>query len=156
MHSIVHVHPKFTVLMSVLGQRLAPMAQEGIAVVKDPLPMYPHTKVVRTQEEGRKLTAYLGGGDTVLMLGHGAVTVGGTLEESVTRMVHLEHQAEMNYHAYSAAGPNHPVIPDELVGEVIRSRPFDGPHFQAAIAKHGMPRYNSIWNYLRSLVSPGL
>lgn len=154
--SIVHVHPKFTVVMSVLQHRLLPMAQEGVAMVKDPLPVYPHTKIVQTQAEGQELTQYLGDGDAVLMLGHGAVTVGGTLEQSVTRMVQLEHQAEMNYYAYCAAGPNHPGIPDALVEEVIQGRTFSAPHFEDAVARHGMPRYSSNWNYLREVVSPGL
>jgi ribulose-5-phosphate 4-epimerase/fuculose-1-phosphate aldolase len=154
--SIVHVHPKFTVIMSILQSRLRPMAQEGIKVVQAPLPVYPHTKVVMSQQEGEELARYLGDGDAVLMLGHGAVTVGRTLEESVTRMIHLEHQAEMNYLAYCATGPNHPGIPEPLVEEVLQGKLFDGPHFDDAIAKHGKPSQPGTWNYLQDLVSQRL
>ncbi len=42
--SVVHVHPRYTVLMTVLEERLRPMAQEGAQLVLNELPVYPHTK----------------------------------------------------------------------------------------------------------------
>ena len=50
--SVVHVHPRYTVLMTVLEERLRPMAQEGASLVKGELPVYPHTKTVWSEEEG--------------------------------------------------------------------------------------------------------
>src|SRR5262245_20357803 len=38
--SVVHVHPRFIVLMSVLGITLAPIFQEGIHLVVQRLPVY--------------------------------------------------------------------------------------------------------------------
>ena len=37
--SVTHVHPDYTVLMSVFEKQLKPMAQEGAALVSKPLPI---------------------------------------------------------------------------------------------------------------------
>src|SRR5499426_3557994 len=46
--SVVHVHPRLIVLTSVLGIALAPMCQEGIQLVRNPLPLYPHVKTIQS------------------------------------------------------------------------------------------------------------
>ncbi len=105
--AIVHVHPRFAVLMSVLGVPLVPMCQEGAHLVSEPLPVYPHFKIVQTEEEGMAVARVLGDRPAALLLGHGAVTVGVELSEAVTNMLALEEQARMNYYAYCAEGPNY-------------------------------------------------
>ena len=100
--SVVHVHPRYTVLMTVLEERLRPMAQEGAQLVKSELPVYPHTKTVWSEEEGAELVTYLGDGKAVLMRGHGAAMTGKTVEDSVLSMLQLEEQARMNYWAQMA------------------------------------------------------
>jgi len=157
--SVVHVHPTFTVLLSTLKQTIKPIAQEGVQIVRKPLPLYPHTKTVVSDEEGKEVAKLLGDGQAVLLLGHGATTVGRTPEESVMRMIHLEHQAQMNYYALSALGPNFPSIPDELIQEMIDAPPQNThPHFKDRLAKLGVTRRlgGSLWPYLEELVSPGL
>ena len=83
----------------------------------------------------------------MLLFGHGAVTAGLTMEQSVTNMIHLEHQAQMNYYAYAAAGPDHPFVSRELVQEFSQDsgRQWELPHFKQAIAKAGMPIYGGVW-----------
>jgi ribulose-5-phosphate 4-epimerase/fuculose-1-phosphate aldolase len=73
--SVVHVHPDYVVLMSVLEQGLKPMAQEGIGLVTTPLPVYPRTKIITSEAEGQEVARLLGNGVACLLLGHGAVTV---------------------------------------------------------------------------------
>ena len=41
MQSIVHSHPRYVVALSVLGKPLVPMCQEGINLVRHPLPRTP-------------------------------------------------------------------------------------------------------------------
>lgn len=151
-NSVVHVHPKFTVLMSVLGKPFKPLAQEGITMFTKPFPVYPWTKVVTTEEEGQEVSKLLADGDIVLLFGHGAVTTGTSVEQSVTRMAQLEHQAEYNYMAYAAAGKDHPYIPDNLVDEIRNRRP-EPPHFQRRIDQVGPPKYTGIWYYYSEVVS---
>jgi L-fuculose-phosphate aldolase len=145
-NSVVHVHPTYTVLMTVLGQRLRPMCQEGAALVDSDLPVYMHQKIVTSDAEGTELAQVLGGNTAALLFGHGAVTVGTNMQQSISNMIHLEHQAQMNYLAYAAAGKDHPYVPDNLrrEGEGFGSQ-FDLPHFKHAFEKQGRPMYGGVW-----------
>src|SRR3990172_9072654 len=87
--SIVHVHPRFVVLMSVLGMKLTPMAAGPTDV-----PVYPHSKLIVTDEEGTGVAAPRGDKRAVMLAGHGAATAGSGLEESITTMLSLEQQCE--------------------------------------------------------------
>jgi ribulose-5-phosphate 4-epimerase/fuculose-1-phosphate aldolase len=146
-NSVVHVHPTFTVVLTVLGKALRTMAAEGGKLVADPIPVYPKQKIITTDEEGTEVARLLGDGQVMLLFGHGAVTAGKSMEQSVTEMIHLEHQAEMNYYAYAAAGKEHPFVPRELVMESSESAgsQFELPHFKEAIAKAGAPLYGGVW-----------
>ena len=154
-HSVVHVHPRYTVLMSTLGQTLRPMCQEGLALVERPLPVYPHTKVVVTDEEGEAVARLMSGFHAVLLLGHGATTTGASLEESVTNMLDLEEQARMNYLALCAVGPDYASIPRELLDEVSNAPSHaDLPHFKEPFARtKGQPRVNGVWQYYAAQVA---
>jgi ribulose-5-phosphate 4-epimerase/fuculose-1-phosphate aldolase len=153
--SVVHVHPKYTVIMSTLQRQLAPIVQEGANLVHHPLPVYPHTKTVTTEREGQEVAKLLANGKAVLLLGHGATTAGASLEESVMTMVLLEHQAEMNYYAYCAAGPEYPRIPHDLIDEMEQLRGLDEPHIEARVKQLGSRRRegNAVYNYLKELVA---
>ena len=148
--SVVHVHPDYVVLMSVLSGDLKPMAQEGIGLVTAPLPMYPRTKIISSEEEGQEVARLVGNGEICLMHGHGAVTASTSgVEGAVLAMAHLEHQARLNYMAMCACGPNHASIPLHLAEEVERARPEVEPHIQARLAQFpGGQASGGIWPYL--------
>ncbi|HEY3118927.1 MAG TPA: class II aldolase/adducin family protein [Chloroflexota bacterium] len=143
--SIVHVHPRYTIVMSTLQAQLRPMCQEGIQIVRHPLPVYPHVKTVQSDEEGMEVAELLGQAPAILLRGHGATTTGRTLQQSVMNMVHLEEQARMNWLAYCAAGPDHPFLPDEYIEEMT-NRPglADLPHF-AGLVQSGAERAVGPW-----------
>src|SRR4026207_976906 len=46
--AIVHVHPRYTILMSILTGTLKPMCQEGAQLVRQALPIYPHVKTIQS------------------------------------------------------------------------------------------------------------
>jgi len=143
------------VLMSVLQNGIKPMAQEGARLVTKPLPMYPRTKIITSEEEGQEVASLLGDGETCLLLGHGAVTASTAgVEGAVLTMVHLEHQARLNYMAMCAAGPNHPSIPLHLAEETALARPEAEPHIKARLVDvpGGRPR-GGIWAYFREVVT---
>lgn len=152
--AVVHVHPRFTVVMTVLGATLVPMCNEGINLVRRPLPVYPHNKIITTEEEGMEVATALGDGPAVLLLGHGAATVGASLEEAVMNMLGLEEQARMNWYAYCAAGPNHARIPEEVIAESDARPPLpELPHFKDVMAARGQPRVNGVWMYYMERVA---
>ena len=152
--SVVHVHPYYTILATTLRKRIRPMNQEGIALVKDELPMWEHVKTVQTDEEGMEVAGLLGGSKALLLRGHGATTVGADLQEAVMNMLQLEEQAKMNYWALSAVGPDHDYIADELIAE-MSDRPSIGelPHFKSVVGRGGRPRVNGVWEYYTRIVT---
>lgn len=154
--SVTHAHPDYTVLVTVLGKKIAPMAQEGMGIVHADLPVYPHSKVVQSDAEGREVARLLGQGPCLLMLGHGAVTTGRSVEESVLALAHLEHQARLNYLAMCAAGMEHPRVPDAVVEEQLRGNPVP-PHLQARLDQvGGSRRGGGLWAHLSELVASGM
>ncbi len=154
--SVTHIHPRYTILMSVLGATLVPMCQEGIQLVRNPLPVYPHVKTVWSEEEGQEVAKLLGNSPAILLKGHGATTVGDRLEESVMRMLHLEEQARMNYLAYAVAGPDHPRIGVELIDEMTNRTPFrELPHFREEVKGAGKLE-GGVWDYYSWKVSRDL
>jgi ribulose-5-phosphate 4-epimerase/fuculose-1-phosphate aldolase len=154
--SVVHVHPRFIVLLSVLGTPLVPMCQEGIHLVRHPLPVYPHVKTIQSDAEGMEVARLLGDGSALLLQGHGAGTTGDSLAPSVTAILQLEEQARMNYYAYCAMGRDYPRIPEELIDEMTHRPPLHTlPHFQEMLQGRA-PQWDGIWHYRVSWVSRDL
>jgi ribulose-5-phosphate 4-epimerase/fuculose-1-phosphate aldolase len=147
-NSVVHVHPRYVVALSVLQKRLVPMCQEGIQLVRYPLPVWPHTKTVQTDEEGMEVAELLGDSKVMLFFGHGAAATGVNLIESVTNMINLEEQAKMNWYAYCAAGPDHPSIPDEYIDEMInRPKLWELPQFAPHMDPKKPMQVTGVWDY---------
>ena len=116
-NSVVHVHPRYTVLMSVLQEQLGPMCLEGMQLFSKPLPMFPSPRLIIREEDGAEVASLLGDRPAILLQGHGAATVGADMEDSMTNMLWLEEQAKMNYLAFCALGKDHPVIRPEQQAE---------------------------------------
>jgi len=143
-------------LLSVLGIPLVPMCQEGIHLVRHPLPVYPHVKTIQSDEEAMEVAQLMGDGSVIILQGHGAVTTGDSLAQSVTAMLQLEEQARMNYYAYCAMGREHPSIPEALIDEMTDRPALQTlPHFQKVLQGR-TPQRDGIWNYRVSRVSRDL
>jgi ribulose-5-phosphate 4-epimerase/fuculose-1-phosphate aldolase len=133
-NSVVHVHPRYTVLMSVLGVPLVPMCQEGANLVRTPVPMWSHTRLVVTDEDGEGLAHLIGDSPVAMLPGHGAVATGTSISRSIANVYALEEQARMNYLAVAASGPDHPRISEALLVEVDATPTVrDLPHFASSL-----------------------
>ena len=91
-----------------------------------------------------------------MLRGHGAVTVGNDLRESVTNMLHLEEQALMNMHAFALMGADHPYMSDEMLDEA-RSQPSyeQVPHFKDTYDPSvSLP--NGFWAYYTEVAAESL
>ncbi len=153
-NSVVHVHPHYTILATTLGRRLRPMNQEGAQLVQKELPVWNHVKTVQTEEEGAEVAALMGDAPAILLRGHGATSAGSSLEDAVMTMMQLEEQAKMNYWAYSAAGPDHPYLEDELVDEMSGRTPLPQlPHFAQVLPSGWRPRVGGVWQYYTRVVT---
>jgi ribulose-5-phosphate 4-epimerase/fuculose-1-phosphate aldolase len=151
--AIVHVHPPYTILMSVLTGSLKPMRQEGAQLVRHALPIYPHVKTIQSDAEGMEVANLLGGSRAMLLRGHGAVTTGENLSEAVMGMAQLEEQARMNYLAYCAEGKGYTYLTDDLLDEMLNRTPlYEQPHFKDVLKGRAAQR-DGIWNYQKRAVS---
>jgi L-fuculose-phosphate aldolase len=145
--AIVHVHPRYTILMSVLTGSLKPMRQEGAQLVRHALPIYPHVKTIQSDAEGMEVANLLGDSRAILLRGHGAVTTGENLSEAVMGMAQLEEQAQMNYLAYCAEGKGYTYLTDDLLDEMLNRTPlYEQPHFKDVLKGRAAQR-DGIWNY---------
>jgi L-fuculose-phosphate aldolase len=151
--AVVHVHPRYTILMSVLTGTLKPMCQEGAQMVRKPLPLYPHMMTIQSDAEGMELANMMGDSPAALLRGHGAVTTGNTLSEAVMGMANLEEQARMNYLAYCAEGKDYTCLTDDLLDEMIDRTPLaQQPHFKDVL-KGREPQRDGTWNYQKRAAS---
>jgi ribulose-5-phosphate 4-epimerase/fuculose-1-phosphate aldolase len=152
-NAVVHVHPRYTVLMSVLQQELSPMCIEGMALFAKPIPMFPSPRLIIRDEDGVEVADLLGDHQAILLQGHGAATTGADMEDAVVNMLDIEEQARMNYLAYCAAGPDHASIRPEQrkeFGENMR-RVAEQDHLKPEVGP--TPRKPSgIWNHYAKLV----
>ena len=155
--SVVHVHPRYATMMSVLEATLKPMCNEGIHLVRKPLPVYPHSKLILTDEDGMGVADTIGDSRAALLRGHGAVTTGNSLEQSVMNMLQLEEQAKMNWYAYCAVGPNYNGIPEADIVEA-NNQPSLGElaHFDGDPRARGGAGPGGAWKYYTHLVSKDL
>lgn len=101
-NAVMHVHPRYLVLMSVLGRPVRPMRLEGSQLLAEPLPVYPHAKVVVEREDAEEVVAALGERPVVVMQGHGVLGVGRSAGQIATMILNLEEQAYMNWLAMAA------------------------------------------------------
>jgi ribulose-5-phosphate 4-epimerase/fuculose-1-phosphate aldolase len=135
--TIAHTHARYCAVLSVLQNPIVPMCQEGIPLVRRPLPVYPHVAPVITEVEGMEVARLLGDSKAILLEGHGATTTGATLEEAVMNMINLEEQAKMNWYARCAAGPDYRRIPEQNLDELSNLRVAPTlPHFKDLLAEN--------------------
>jgi len=145
--AIVHVHPRYTILMSVLTGSLKPLRQEGAQLLRHPLPVYPHVKTIQSDAEGMEVANLLGESQAMLLRGHGAVTTGKSLSDAVMGMAQLEEQAQLNYLAYCAQGEGYAYLSNELIDEMSNRTPlYEQPHFKDVL-KGREPQRDGTWNY---------
>ena len=145
--AVVHAHPRYTVAMSVVGEPLRPCCQEGAQLVRRALPVYPHMRIVVTEEDGMEVVRTLGTNRAVILLGHGATTVGRSLPEAITTLLQLEEQARMNW-VVKAAGGSTQALSDDLLAEIDNQPNFtELPHFQGLFPGNQRPQVTGLWDY---------
>ncbi len=152
--SVVHVHPRFTVLMSVLQANIWPMCLEGMAMFRDPLPVFPYPRLIICEEDGAEVAKLMSNAKAILLQGHGAATAGADLEEAVINMLHLEEQARMNYYAYTAMGPDHPTTTREQIADFGANmmKMTEQAHLKPEVAPTAR-RPSGVWRHYESRIT---
>lgn len=156
--SVVHTHPRYTNVLGLNGVRLRPMSNEGHQLVRSEIPVFPHSKLIITEDDGMQVVNAIGGSPALLLRGHGAVTTGRTLEQSVMNMLHLEEQSRLNWYALAAFGPGYQSIPDENMDEFASGQAAmrHAPHLAGPLAHMPPVLVGGVWKYYTELVSKDL
>lgn len=116
--AIVHNHPRLGIAFSVAGKEILPVGFRGsIFFPKVPICTYPGQ--IDSPEIGELIAETLGTGYSVLLQGHGAVTVGATLEEMCAAAIALEATAEIQLLS-SLVGDVKPLTADQLEGKFVK------------------------------------
>ncbi|MBI4529258.1 MAG: class II aldolase/adducin family protein [Deltaproteobacteria bacterium] len=119
---IVHAHPRFSTVMSVINRPLTVVCHEGAYITSQGVPVLDEMNLISTDETGSATASLLGGRSALLLKAHGAVTVGKTVEQATVNIIDLEEMAKMNVHCLAAGGPDFPMVSPEEVKAFIDFR----------------------------------
>lgn len=101
--AIAHFHPPMATVFGVAGRKLLPVLMLGAHIGE--VPHYEKPEPVESPADGQALADALGHARAVLMRGHGAVTVGESVEEICALAVMLEETARVLYQASQLGEP---------------------------------------------------
>ena len=120
--SVAHFHPLYATAFAVAGKPLEVASNAG-AFFGGTIPVHDNPELIRTDALGTPVARDMGKASAVLLRGHGALVVGGDVEECVTAALYLEESAHRNYLAANL-GAVTAYTPDEIrrVREMLASR----------------------------------
>ena len=93
-HAVVHAHPPMATGFAVAGETIPGNLLPELIFVVGPVALVPFGRP-GTPELGDRVVPYLEGHNALLLANHGALTMGGTLDEAWIRMESLEHCAKI-------------------------------------------------------------
>ncbi len=111
-NSVIHLHPHYSILPSIVGKDLIPVCQHG--TIFGPLvPVFPHAEHIETIEKGLSMANVLGSSKAVIMKGHGAVIAESGVEAALLVSSYFEENARLFVDA-SILGKPIPFSEDQL------------------------------------------
>ena len=101
--AVVHAHPKWSTLLTMVGEPYRPVYAQGSLVY--PLPVLDSPNSINNRAMADRLAATLGDRPAAAMKSHGAVTVGRDLVEAFVLANYLEENACRQYMAMQIGTP---------------------------------------------------
>ena len=102
--AVFHLHLPTATLFSVVGKPILPIGVMG-SLFGEAVPVCPDGTLIQRAEQGEGVAHSLGNGLAVILQGHGAVIVGGSVEEAFVASVLLEDNAVRQYRAAMIGTP---------------------------------------------------
>lgn len=87
--AVAHLHSPYATLFAIAKREFRPVTLQG-AVFVDGVPLYTEANLVKTPDQGQRLTQLIGNKRAALLRGHGIVVVGRDLEEALFASLILE------------------------------------------------------------------
>jgi L-fuculose-phosphate aldolase len=110
-HAIVHTHPPHASALVIAAERLIVSHMDMTMFFDDVAYLDEWPGVPIGNEEGRIISAAIGGKNTILLANHGMLTVGDTLERATFLTAHLEFAARVQLLAMAAGLKPKPLDP---------------------------------------------
>ncbi len=120
--SVAHAHPHTSVAFSVSGTDLLPVGHRG-TIFAPKVPVLDNPGQIDSLELAHEVARALGKAPALLLAGHGAVAVGGSIEESVSVMIALEDTAKLQLTA-SLVGEPRPIAEGHMKGGLTHGIEF--------------------------------
>ncbi|MBI4188132.1 MAG: class II aldolase/adducin family protein [Chloroflexi bacterium] len=118
--SVLHAHPPVTIALSIAGVPVSAVyVGAGGTVFGSGIPIYESSTHINRPEDGKKLAQLLGDQMAIMMRGHGAVTVGASIEQACNITLNMERSAKLMLMA-APFGKVKPFLPAKELAE--RSR----------------------------------
>ena len=109
--SVVHVHPRWVVALSVAGVTLGPIYgaydPDGCRLGAGGIATFPSSVLIDSPEMGRELADTLGTRSACVLNGHGIVTVGDSVESAVLTAIAVTELAHMTWLAAAVGTPRY-------------------------------------------------
>lgn len=102
--AVFHLHLPTATLFSVVGKPILPIGVMG-SPFGESVPVCPDGTLIQRPEQGDSVALALGSNVAVILQGHGAVIVGGSVEEAFVASVLLEDNAVRQYRAAMIGTP---------------------------------------------------
>lgn len=109
---VVHAHPPYCVAIGNSGRTVRPLYITGTMFTEE-VPVYRRFGLINRPERGDGVAAALGSSRAMLLRGHGANTVGATIEEALVTALVLEESAVHQWRAEALGTPTY-FTQDEL------------------------------------------
>lgn len=105
--AIVHSHPTNILALSTAGEPLKPATAIGSFLPENGAPMFDSAVLINTEKRGSAVAETLGDAPVLVLRQHGTITVGGTLDEAVVRMICAEDNARLQFMALQIGQPRY-------------------------------------------------
>ncbi len=102
--AVIHAHPPTATAFAAASVPLDGLKLPEMVVLLGPVALVPYA-TPGTEELAEKLKLYLAAHDGFLLENHGALTVGGNLQEAALRMELIEHNAQITIHLRQLGKP---------------------------------------------------
>ncbi len=104
--AVMHFHSPYTILLTVVGETIHPMHNYSV-IFYEGVPVYEATGQTETPERAAEIAQIMGSSKAVLLRGHGAVVVGGSIPEVCILSLYLEESARLQVEAMKLGAPKY-------------------------------------------------
>jgi ribulose-5-phosphate 4-epimerase/fuculose-1-phosphate aldolase len=143
-NSVVHTHSSYVISLSMTDNTVLPFNSVGIGA--QPIALYKKRGLIDTPQKGREVCDLMGSNKAVILKAHGAVIIGTSIEDAISRAVSLERMAKLQWKAM-CVGKLVPFTEEEKQSE-IAVRPGQTLSESAEGSLHGLQREWAYYEYL--------